>query len=264
MIPRIQASFKMHSMLLLLLLLLLLGSQSSFAFSPSAHRTVMQSLAFTSRTGQTHQGLPSFRKQSSRLEMSVEISAALSALDSFYQTQPYQAAFLTCSVKASAADWVVQNRQEHDNSVDIRRNLAFVVYGGIYQGVFQQFLYNTLFPTWFGTDTTLFSVLEQVAVDMTVLTPFLCLPVAYLVKASMDAESSVREGLEKYWTHVQQEGLLQKYWMLWVPVQTLTFGVVPQHLRIVFIAAVSFVWLMILSSISSSSSSSTAAESQKE
>jgi protein Mpv17 len=50
---------------------------------------------------------------------------------------------------------------------------------------------------------------------------------------------------------VQQEGLLQKYWMLWVPVQTLTFGVVPQHLRIVFIAAVSFVWLMILSSISS-------------
>jgi len=177
----------------------------------------------------------------------------LTALDSFYQTQPYQAAFLTCSMKASAADWVVQTRQEQEEKeeLDIQRNVAFIVYGGLYQGIFQQFLYNTLFPMVFGNDVTVSSVIEQVAVDMTVLTPFLCLPVAYLVKSSMNADESFQDGLEKYWKHVQQEGLLQKYWMLWIPVQTLTFGVIPQHLRIVFIACVSFVWLMILSSISS-------------
>lgn len=104
---------------------------------------------------------------------------------------------------------------------------------------------------WFGSDVTVSSVVEQVALDMALISPLLCLPVAYLMKSSMNAEESLRQGLEKYWTHVQEEGLLVKYWMLWIPVQTLTFGVIPQHLRIPFIAAVSFLWLMILSQISS-------------
>ena len=183
----------------------------------------------------------------------------MAALDSFYQTQPYASAFLTCSVKASAADWVVQSQStsdEDNNQVDteinIRRNLAFLLYGGLYQGMVQQYLYNTLFPALFGTQVTLSSVLEQVALDMTILTPFLCLPVAYLVKAVMMNEGGVNEGMQTYWLHVREGGLLTKYWMLWVPVQCLTFGVIPQHLRIVFIASVSFVWLMILSTISSS------------
>lgn len=37
--------------------------------------------------------------------------------------------------------------------------------------------------------------------------------------------------------------------MLWGPVQRLTFSIVPDHLRITFIAAVSFFWLIILSTI---------------
>lgn len=179
----------------------------------------------------------------------------LTALDSFYQTQPYQAAFLTCSFKASAADFITQKRQEatEQDSLDMSRNLAFILYGGLYQGVCQQFIYNTLFPMVFGTETSLLTVAEQVALDMVILTPLLCLPAAYLIKSSIDSEETWQQGLEKYWMHVKQEGLLLKYWMLWVPVQSLTFGVIPAHLRIAFIASVSFVWLMILSQISSSS-----------
>lgn len=192
----------------------------------------------------------------SSLYMSFETSAMLTALDSFYQTQPYQAAFLTCSVKASAADFLTQKRtldseREEQSSVDIQRNVAFLVYGGLYQGICQEFIFGTLFPKIFGTDTSLYSVIEQVAMDMLVLTPLLCLPAAYLVKASMSEGESFQQGLEKYWNHVQQEGLLVKYWMLWVPVQSITFSVCPLHLRIPFIAAVSFVWLQILSFISS-------------
>lgn len=40
-----------------------------------------------------------------------------------------------------------------------------------------------------------------------------------------------------------------KRYSLWGPVQCLTFGVVPQHLRIAFIALVSFFWLIIFSSV---------------
>ena len=33
---------------------------------------------------------------------------------------------------------------------------------------------------------------------------------------------------------------IENYWTIWIPVQTIAFSIVPQHLRISFIAAVSF------------------------
>lgn len=186
---------------------------------------------------------------------------AVGMIDSFYQTQPYLSAFVTCSVKASAADLVAQkqddgdskalNNNDVDDRVDIRRNIGFLLYGGLYQGMVQEYLYNTWFPSVFGDSTNLITVLEQVMLDMIILSPFLCLPVAYLVKASIAKDQSLPDGLQRYVDHVQQQGLLFKYWALWAPVQCLTFGVIPQHLRIVFTAFVSFFWLMILSTISS-------------
>jgi hypothetical protein len=47
------------------------------------------------------------------------------------------------------------------------------------------------------------------------------------------------------------ENLLLKYWMIWGPAQTFNFMVVPQHLRVVFVALVSFFWVYLLSMISS-------------
>lgn len=219
--------------------------------------------AFSSRASQ-----PMTPRRGSSLNMGMEASAMLTALDTFYQTKPFEAAFITCACKASAADFITQKRQDNtpNNSnkqqeIDMSRNLAFIIYGGIYQGCFQQFLYNTLFPMFFGTEVSLVSVVEQVAVDMLAVTPLLCLPMAYLVKASMNTQESFQQGLEKYFRHVQEEGLLFKYWMLWIPVQSITFGLIPEHLRIVFIACVSFVWLMILSQISSTSEQTTTRQS---
>jgi hypothetical protein len=75
---------------------LLIFVASSLAFSPMP--SSLQPM--TPKTEHFH--------SPSVLAMSVETTAMLTAIDSFYQTQPYQAAFLTCSLKASAADWVVQ------------------------------------------------------------------------------------------------------------------------------------------------------------
>ena len=209
----------------------------------------------------------------------LDIATAASSFETFYQTQPYAAAFVTCSIKASAADLVVQSQeedipeqqapeglvakmteflnaapvvvaQETSSDIDLQRNVAFWLYGGIYQGCVQEFLFNTVFPSVFGDSHAWNVVLEQVLLDMTVLTPFLCLPVAYIVKAAINEDENLVDGLLKYVKHVQDEGLLFKYWSLWFPVQCLTFGVVPHHLRIPFIAFVSFFWLMILSNVS--------------
>ncbi len=164
---------------------------------------------------------------------------------------------MTCGIKASAADFLAQRREatsdetKNEDQVELERNIAFILYGGLYQGMAQYYIYNILFPTWFGNGSDLFTVGTQVLFDLGVVTPFLCLPVAYLVKSAIYGLEPI-EGLKKYVNDVQNKGLLLKYYRIWFPAQCLTFGVVPEHLRIVFIAFISFFWLIILSSVSSS------------
>jgi hypothetical protein len=206
-------------------------------------------------------GKPTFTTTSLK---AFDIAGTTSAIDAFYHTQPYAAAFMTCSFKASAADLVVQRQNDDDVSeknkpldFDFQRNVGFLLYGGIYQGCVQEYLYNNIFPSVFGDSQSWLTVVEQVAVDMIVLTPFMCLPVAYMTKSLIAVDENIVDGLRKYVSHVQNEGLLLRYWSIWAPVQVLTFGFVPSHLRIPFIAFVSFFWLMILSNISSQKTQTT-------
>ena len=138
-----------------------------------------------------------------------------------------------------------------DPGVDIewRRNLGFVLYGGLYQGVVQYFIFNECFPVWFGEGVDVATVATKVIVDQLVLTPFLCLPVAYLFKGLVFGKAPADE-MRRYIADARQ-GLLLKYWLIWTPAQCLTFGVVPAQWRIPFIAIVSFFWLILLSTISS-------------
>jgi len=191
--------------------------------------------------------------------------AAVSAVESFFITKPYVAAFLTCSVKASAADLIAQTRQCAKN-VDVSRNLAFLVYGGLYQGLAQQFMYSTVFPDIFGHDLDMMGLASQVSFDMCIVGPFLCLPLAYAFKSMFSGDENeeltsletkgqaLQQGLEKYVNDVTSQGLLLKYWGLWTPVNFLTFGVVPMHFRVAFVASVSFFWILILSSVAADES----------
>lgn len=129
------------------------------------------------------------------------------------------------------------------------RNAAFILYGGAYQGVAQYFIFNRIFPALWGEGTDFATVATKVLVDQLLLTPFLCLPAAYLVKAAVFGQP-LSVGLSRYVTAAKKD-LLWKYWAIWTPAQCLTFSVVPPHWRIAFIASVSFVWLILLSNIAS-------------
>ena len=129
------------------------------------------------------------------------------------------------------------------------RTLAFLFYGGLYQGVCQLFIFNEVFPALFGTGTDLPTVAAKVLADQFLLTPLICLPVAYVFKA-VAFRYGVGEALRRYLADAKRD-LLLKYWIIWGPVQCLTFGVVPPQWRIPFIACVSFLWTFVLSSISS-------------
>mmetsp|Transcript_30968 Transcript_30968/g.61725 ORF Transcript_30968/g.61725 Transcript_30968/m.61725 type:complete len:302 (+) Transcript_30968:270-1175(+) len=199
------------------------------------------------------------------------IATALEELNYFYQTFPVASAFITCGIKASAADIVAQKAEathvpdettdstpstkhctEEAEGVQIeaRRNFSYILYGGIYQGICQHIIFNEIFPLIFGDGRDIITVASKVLFDSLVISPFICLPVAYLVK-SMVYQFTIQEAMHRYRADVTENGLLFKYWKIWVPAQCLTFGVIPQHLRIAFIASVSFFWLVVFSSITS-------------
>ena len=200
-------------------------------------------------------------QRSSLGAFALDIPSAASAIDDFFLYAPVQSAFLTCGFKASVADAVAQkidSSSDEDNVESIgdstkenqafspARNLAYIAYGSLYTGISCHFIYNVWFPLIFGTAITPITVFKEVALDSLVIGPCVCLPVAYLVKAVV-FDYSISEALSKYADDVRLNGLLIKYWSLWLPVQALTFSVVPEHLRVFFMACVSFFWFIVLS-----------------
>lgn len=204
------------------------------------------------------------------------LTAISTAINGFFQSDPYLASFLTCSVKASAADMIAQQQEDNNSDevsndslasatsnadasseMDLSRNLGFLLYGGLYTGIAQNFLYTVLFPAWFGSEETWEVIVRQVLADNLIFGPLVCLPIGYTFKTAFTSEdgltsSTLRDGLLKYKEDVLERGLLTKYWSIWVPVQFLTFSVIPYHFRVVFVALVSFFWFFILSTVSSS------------
>ena len=243
-----------------LVLLSVMGAltKSTIAFAPAPTRqqqSIQQSIPIQSSSTTTSLGM-SF----------ADVSA-------FYADFPLQAAVLTCGFKASIADGIAQVKSHHtthddvdndddnnkvslvkmiDDNIEFKRNLAYILYGGIFIGALCHYEYDVIFPVLFGTEHSLLTSIQEVVFDNFVTAPLAWLPPAYFIKAVM-YDYSMKEGLERYIHDVTENDLLRKYWTVWVPAQSVSFTVVPDHLRVVFMASVSFFWFIWLSTISSSS-----------
>lgn len=174
---------------------------------------------------------------------------------------------------------------------EAKRNLAYILYGGIFIGLMSYIEYSQIFPFVFGTEKTVITTIEKVFFDNLLFAPLVWLPPAYFIKACLyynnddatnDGETSsnsntntnmitsiVHEGITKYGTDVRENDLLYKYWLIWFPAQSISFSVVPDHLRVAFMASISFFWFILFSSVQSNTTAnpntnSTSATSQKE
>jgi len=82
--------------------------------------------------------------------------------------------------------------------------------------------------------------------DGLVNAPFFWLPPAYIANALVYGYP-MKEAMHKYMLDVNENGLLKKYWSLWIPVSLINFMWIPDHFRIAFVAFISFFWMTILS-----------------
>lgn len=191
------------------------------------------------------------------------VSAVASTLDTFWKSQnPFVTAALVAGTKAVLADLVAQKRQQQQQPptdspgktatmIDRRRSLSFLIYGSLYQGCAQELIYNNLYTYLFGSATTAKVVVRKVLFDAVFHNALVCIPMAYAVKALVYGTYSVREAIKQYIDDVLHHGLLLKYYAIWMPVNAMIFTIIPPHWRISVMAAVSFFWMMILSTISS-------------
>ncbi len=154
--------------------------------------------------------------------------------------------------KASAADLLAQFSEKTNAFFNIRRNMAFLMYGGLYTGMFQEVLYNGIYPILFGCDTKLCTAAKKVFFENFVVMPLLAFPAAYIIKSPF-YKLTFKQGFDKYINDVKNNGLLKQAWSIWIPVNFIVFTIIPPQFRVSFVACVSFFWFVLFSRITAKS-----------
>jgi hypothetical protein len=154
----------------------------------------------------------------------------------------------TSGLKTSAADAFAQKVLEGREEMDWKRHATFCTFGFVYLGGFQYWLYNVKFTQWCGPITSRFghkaSAPIKTFIDQAIHHPFVYFPTFYAIKASVTGKP-MSYAVDKYKSEIWTS--MKTLWTVWVPLQLINFAFVPRHLRVPYVAGVSFGWTMILS-----------------
>ena len=185
--------------------------------------------------------------------LTVNSAAIMAGLSLFFVNYPMHAAVTICSLNSFTADIIGQFMALKEGAGDafqIKRTISAVAYG-IYMGFCSNLAYTKLIPTVCGINA-----FASAFFDNLVLAPMLWLPPAYLIK-SFFFDTTPKEAWKNYLVDVKG-GLLKTYWSLWIPAQLFSFSFVPKQGRVACMAACSFCWFLILSSLTSKKQDATA------
>ena len=258
----------MKSTISIALYCLTCGGRSQQHLSPRSTRSFDHSNKHYPSSDHTTTSIHALKYNDLEHIVNIARGGGIGSLDLFFRNYPYIAAFMVCASKASMADVVAQKSNfmsMRQKTMDVasptstppfklqfKRTIAFLLYGGLYQGCFQEFCYNNIYPRIFGFDTTLPTAIKKVFCESFIIGPTLCIPFAYIVKAIV-YRHPIKRGLKEYRHDVMKNQLLIKNLMIWGPVNIMTFTIIPTHFRIAFVAFFSFFWMILLSTISSKS-----------
>lgn len=162
--------------------------------------------------------------------------------------RPFVTGIITTTLKTSAADLFAQKVIEGREEVDWRRHSVFCVFGFAYLGGFQYYLYNNLFQKLCAPLTRTFGHIGsspiKTFIDQCIHHPLLYFPTFYLMKGFVEDRPPL-ESMKLYQKDMWEN--LKALWTIWVPAQLVNFAFVPLHLRIPYVAGVSFAWTVIIS-----------------
>lgn len=140
--------------------------------------------------------------------------------------------------------------------LDLAAAARIVVAGSaVYPGALF-FWYRFLDKKFVGTAVK--TVATKVAADQLIATPIL-LAAFYTLIGVLERREDVFEELRaKYWkTFIANQAF-------WIPSQTVNFFFVPSHLRVVYVASVSFIWINVLCFIKRQKTDNDTADSKQE
>jgi len=173
------------------------------------------------------------------------------ALNAEMRAHPFKTCLVVTTVKAGLADLMVQQCIERRTEVDRRRMCTFVLFGAAYQGCFQYWMFNVLFERLFpGSGMAI--TLKRVLVTNLVGDPIFFFPVFYTMREALATPpgetfqlDSVRSALSKYRSNCWEDW--RNTWAVWFPCHMVTHGLCPPHLRMPWVAGISFGYLSLLS-----------------
>lgn len=164
------------------------------------------------------------------------------------KSHPVATGIITSGLKTSAADLFAQKVIEKKEEFDWTRHSAFCLFGFAYLGGFQYWLYNVKFVQWCEPIRKLVGHIGvaplKTALDQCIHHPFVYFPTFYVIKALVE-DKPASYALNKYKTEIWDS--VKALWTIWVPAQVVNFAFVPRHLRIPYVAGVSFLWTVVLS-----------------
>jgi len=149
--------------------------------------------------------------------------------------------------------------------VDRTKMAAFGVWNGLLNGAFLKWLYKDCFGAWFPLTQTVTTAAKSAVIrhplywqHVTAMmlfcnffsTPLFVTPNYFLIKSAVecanqsqkeDAPFSVSEVFSRAFTRYRDEGLdfLKVTWLFWIPINSVTFTVIPTYWRVPFAACCS-------------------------
>mmetsp|Transcript_17386 Transcript_17386/g.54296 ORF Transcript_17386/g.54296 Transcript_17386/m.54296 type:complete len:211 (+) Transcript_17386:14-646(+) len=175
------------------------------------------------------------------------------------RTYPFSFSLTFTAAKTGAADAMTQLCIEKRERLDVKRNLAFWLFGAYFLGGVQYWFYVTVLGRWFSRAASFAllppreklvdyvgqrQVVQQVAVDMILWEPFVYFPALYATKFSVQGGTAI-EAYDAYSRNFYED--VKAMWCAGIPSFTFNFIFCPMWMRVPFIGLYSFFWTTFIS-----------------
>ena len=168
----------------------------------------------------------------------------------FLKEHPFASAVSITTVNAVVADLLTQLVLDPVKApFNVQRTLLFGAFGFLYQGVVQYTLVNGVWEKLFPGNSAP-NVIKKICAMNLLSDPFLFLPVFYVFKQFLAdggnmSLSVVKAAIATYKSNALID--LRNSWMVWFPGHVVTYGVMPSHKRIPWMAFLSLFYMIVLS-----------------